>query len=154
MEETDLDAMAGMSLQGLPPKQAVHIFLSRRCGRSVKKKVGEEYWYLTRNCGEGYVSVLHAPVWSTCVYEGECCGSETEAEASAASNFLQDEAVLPAAACLPLRRRERDALGEVLQSAHGQTKSQIAEQCKQKALATYTDYCECSCWRTPKPLNP
>ena len=94
-----VDASAGLSFEGKPPKHSVHIFLSRYAGRDIVK--GEDYWYHCEPHDQGVLAYLEAPIWRQEKFFGTVCDSEKAAEASAAQTFCEDTDVLAAAKQLP-----------------------------------------------------
>ena len=112
VEESDIKARTGMALDVNPPRETVHVFLSRYAGRGDLRK-GEEYEYsclASVACGGMFMATLTAWVFNNKTYTGLPQPTEKLATISAADCFLSHPDVIAAAAALPppawlLRRR-------------------------------------------------
>jgi len=88
----------GMDLHAPHPKNAVREFLVRYFGEKTKR---EDLYYVVKEEESGFRAKLHVPIWSSGVFEGQCCDSQKDAEISAAHCFLRDPQVVEVAARLP-----------------------------------------------------
>ena len=93
-----IEESIGMNLHDRHPKSAVREFLQRYGGRDITR---DDSHYTVAEEDSGFKATLHAPVWSENVFEGEICGTQKEAEISAAACFLAGSDVVEAARLLP-----------------------------------------------------
>ena len=142
MDEDAVESSRGLDLDSMPPKQAVNTFLSRYAGRSITK--GQDYQYETMQVNQSFVSILVVLI-SSCFqqsFTGQPCGTEKDAEVSAARAFLSDGEVRAAARNLPppmwkIRHFIRDQNKEELQSSSNRKKTKLTEDVKQQTVERY-----------------